>query len=325
MRVYGAGLPATAGAAIDGANVNGSGGVTLTAVVDSEGNGLVDGGPSHGATVRSAGNILDATADVALKNLVKRVEKLSVRGKVQFRLPTKVIVAKFDKLEAEATAEAGDVRFTIKEIDLGQESSVSVTFGGVDPSKVQLVGYDADNKTINGYGNASSGFNMESSIGSQFMGQLASLEIRVTEESSAVSYEFAIQDIPLRMFAEMPQQIEPLKFEGVAPVTFEFVKFDGDDDQQKVIVKATNHTNKPLEGLEMKLAYLDANAKTIMDMPYSHYEGTEPVVDAGKTTELELSCFMPEGTKSAKVTIEGLRCFDATSWKHDGEVFPATP
>ena len=313
LRVYGAGLPATVGAAVGNEE---EGSVVLTAAVDPNGNEVADIGQRSSGMSHSANRILDTSLDVMLKNLLKSVETFSVRGGIQFKLPTRVTVVTFDKLEAGATAKAGDAEFTIRDISLGEESLVSVDFKGVTLSKVKLICYDADKNTIRDYSTSSSFFNNQGNVESQLDGQLVSFEVRLIEESSDIAYEFAIPEIPLASFAEMPETIEPLKFEGEAPVTFEFVKFDGSADERMMFFKVTNHTNKPMESLEMKLEFRDADGKTIEKMPYMLGYGIDPVIDVGETKQLDFSAsLMPEGTKSAMMTIERLSCYDATTWK----------
>jgi hypothetical protein len=126
---------------------------------------------------------------------------------------------------------------------------------------------------------------------------------------------FELSGIPLESHEQMPEAIEPLKFEGDQPVTVEFVEFKGSGDSKEIVLRVTNHTNKDLSRVQLQLNYYDASNKKLDDSPHGHSAGPSSVA-AGSTEDIEVSTFfMPDGTDSVRVDVNSAYFADATEWE----------
>ena len=146
-------------------------------------------------------------------------------------------------------------------------------------------------------------------------GRPASIEARVIQETERVRVPFELGDIALESHEQMPEAIEPLKFEGDQPVTVEFVEFKGSGDSKEIVLRVINHANKDLSAVHLQLNYYDASDKKLDDSPHSHSSGRS-FVTAGGTEDIEVSTFfMPDDTKSVRVDVKSAYFADATEWE----------
>ena len=136
-------------------------------------------------------------------------------------------------------------------------------------------------------------------------------------------YPFLLRGVALSRFAEQPEQIEALTFEGPAPVE---VQLDGalrrNHDQSEVTLRLKNHSNKDATTLQVRYVYLDAAGAELDDFPHSltgsfNFDGQqEPLVAAGGLASQETwATFMPEGTSGIHFEVQSVGFPDGTSWE----------
>ncbi len=139
----------------------------------------------------------------------------------------------------------------------------------------------------------------------------------------ALRFPFELRGVALARFAEQPEQIEALTFEGVAPVE---VQLDGslrrDGDQVEVTLQLKNHSNKDVTTLQIQFVYLDAAGAELDDFPHSlmgtyDFDGQqEPLVAAGETASTETwAAFVPDGTTDIRCEVQSVDFPDGTSWE----------
>ncbi len=258
--------------------------------------------------------ILARTID--LRNLVRSVVAIErLNGELSFALPTKMTTLKFANIDKGTTASGDGLSMKIDSVSPGQMSMIEVEFEGIKPDRVKIVPLDADGKAMEVSGGSSSSFGEKGSCSVFVEGTPASMEARVIQETERVRVPFELSGIPLESYEQMPEAIEPLKFEGDAPITVEFVEFKGSGDSQKIVLRVANHTNKDLAVVHLQLNYYDASDKKLDDSPHGHSRGRS-FVSAGGTEDIEVSTFfMPDNTKSIRVDVKSASFADATEWE----------
>jgi hypothetical protein len=146
-------------------------------------------------------------------------------------------------------------------------------------------------------------------------GKPASIEVRVIQETERLRLPFELGGIPLESHEQMPEAIDPLKFEGDEPITVEFVEFKGSGDSKEIVLRVANHANKDLSSLHLRLNYYDASGKKLDDSPHGHSAGRS-FVPAGGREDIEVSTFfMPDDTNSVRVDVTSASFADATEWE----------
>ncbi len=104
-------------------------------------------------------------------------------------------------------------------------------------------------------------------------------------------------------------------------MTLKFVNFTGSENFRKLVFRATNHTNKEVETLDLEFKFLDASEKVLKEMPFGGYSGKR--IAAGDELESEHAAFfMTEGTKSVEATVSEIEFSDASQWKKTREQRP---
>ncbi len=146
-----------------------------------------------------------------------------------------------------------------------------------------------------------------------------------------VSYEFQLDDIPFKSHAKMPEKLAPpASLSGhEGPIGLEFVKIVPDPKfpnfPPKARFRVVNHTDKKIQRLDMKFEYLDGSGKVVKDWPSASHSGfmsqdrSGVVVAEKATTEFDANApFLPEETKTVRVTIKKVRYVDAEEWTPEG-------
>lgn len=258
--------------------------------------------------------VLERTVD--LKNLVRSVEQIEqLNGELSFALPTKMTTLKFANIGKGTAASAEGISMEISSVHPGEMSTIEVEFEGIGSDRVTIVPLDADGEAMEVNGSSGSSFG-EKGFRSVFMeGTPASIEARVIQETERVRVPFELGGIALESHGQMPEAIEPLKFEGDQPITVEFVEFKGSGDSKEIVLRVANHTNKDLAMVHLQLNYFDASDNKLDDSPHGH-SGGRSFVAAGDTEDIEVSTFfMPDNTESIRVDVKSATFADATEWE----------
>jgi hypothetical protein len=253
---------------------------------------------------------------IGLKNLIRSVVEVErLKGELSFAIPTKMATLTFANIDKGATASAEGISMKIRSVHLGQMSTVEVEFEGTDSDRVTIVPLGADGKALEVSGSGSSDFDGKGTCSVFVEGTLASIQAHVIQETDRVRLPFELGGIPLESHGQMPEAIEPLKFEGDEPIVVEFVEFKGSGDSKKIVLRVINDTNKDLASLYMRLNYYDASDKKLDDSPHSHSAGRS-FVPAGGTEDIEAMTFlMPDETRSVRVEVISASFADATEWE----------
>lgn len=272
---------------------------------------------SYGVMKQATQRLIILAQTVELKNLIRSVEQIErLNGELSFVLPTKMTTLKFPNMDKGTTASGDGLTMKIDNVSPGQMSMIDVEFEGIEPDRVKIVPLDADGKALEVNGGSSSSFGEKGTCSVFVQGTPASIEARVIQETERIRVPFELVGIALESHGQMPEAIEPLKFEGDAPITVEFVEFKGSGDSQKIVLRVSNHTNKDLSEVFLQLNYYDASDKKLDDSPHSHMWGGTSFPAAGGTDDIEASTFfMPDNTKSIRVDVQTASFADATEWE----------
>jgi predicted Zn finger-like uncharacterized protein len=311
--------------------------VTFEEITDSQERDLTDtgGGSGSSGSSQKTSPIYERTYYVPLKNLLRSVTAIkTVRGKIEFRLPTKIETVRFDKLTVGMSRKIGDIELKIRRANIRPNYS-SLSFdvtgapAGFQYGDVKFEFADAQGHMMRGSGGGASGFGDKWRISADVEGQPASVTAKFITQIEELNYEFRLADVPLKSYAKMPVKIEPAKFAGhEAPVTLQFVKIVPNPDfpsfPPNVRFRVINHADKEIKRLDMKLEYLDSGGKKLKEWPLASYSATRTasqtgpaiVVAGNAKAEFDSNApFMPKETKTVAVTLKKVRFVDAEEWK----------
>jgi hypothetical protein len=250
-----------------------------TGIQSANGKELYDrGGPSTYSGSEAPGGYARVEV-LPLKNLLRDVTAIgSCRGKAAVKLPAKVEVVRFEKPKSGATGKAGTATVTVKKADTREQTSTfngqtrkslvqnfEIEVKGAPQQRVFVAAYDAQQRLL---GPSPFGMAMRSSFGDvstvhyAVAGEAAVLAVKVITDAQDAAYEFSLDNIPLQHAGEMPVQLEPAKFPGHdAPVTVELLQIRQEGGFPKMRMRATNHSDKDIRALEMKIIYPGYNGK----------------------------------------------------------------
>jgi hypothetical protein len=320
-------------------------GLKRVEAVDAREHSLVDDGSTapgmQSMSMRHA-QVFDRMTWVPLKGLLRQVATMTiVRGTVIAPLPARVETVRFDKLLAGETRRVGDMQITLKAIDDRRSNGFLLTLEGSpvasrDPrrqswigiDRMRFVGHDAQNQPLRTI--SESGFSMGNASWTthlQVAGSSTSLVVKAITEEQEVPYDFRFENIPLPAHGSMPERIEPAEFAGhEAPVTVEFVSLGGKAPFQTAQLRVTNHSNKDIRMLGLKLNYLAADGQRLggwdnLDehgaMSSARRGGAAKAVLVAKSSKsvIEVNApFLKDGTQTIAVTVCTVGFADAESW-----------
>jgi len=322
LRLLAAAIPAPAIAHIkslnDSPNVEEDDALTFRILeVTGTGGKNVHDDTSFGMMTQATQKLIMLVQTVELKNLIRSVVEVErLNGELSFALPTKMATLKFANIDKGTTASADGISMEIRGVRPGEMSTVEVEFEGVKSDNVTIVPFSADGEALEVNGGGSHDFDGKGSRTVFVEGTLASIEARVIQETERVRVPFELGGIALESHEQMPETIEPLKFEGDQPVTVEFVEFKGSGDSKEIVLRVANQTNKDLSAVHLRLNYYDASDEKLDDSPHGHSWGERSFVSAGGTEDIEVSTFfMPDNTDSIRVDVKSASFADATEWE----------
>jgi len=276
--------------------------------------------------------VLVLTSKLALKNLLRGAESIArLHGTIAFDLPVEVNAGNFDKLEENATAAAGPAQITLGQVQRHEQTfndkkketlSLVTTFKGVPYERVKYVARDAHGQLIH----VSGGGGSVDDVGQSYLtisGIPATLVAKVIARVEPVELPFEFTGVPLPAHQQMPESIEPARFDGhEAPATVEVVGIVGDPGFRKVRARVINHSNKPLRRLEGTLRFRDAAGKLLKEDPTNYNnsdlsgEGAALIAHPMSQADIELlAFFMPQETNSVSISLQRVVFADTTDWR----------
>ena len=254
-----------------------------------------------------------------LAQMLQSVESIaSIEGQISIQIPTQVHEIAFDAQNQGPQTVAG---YEVKLKKLGEQCELTVA--GDNPDRLMVTWcpmYDA--KTPMGIQHHSAyAFNgtLEANLSVPETPQTLHVKLM---ESQSFSFPFELVETPLERFAQQPEAVTELAYQGEAPVTFEFVAFQKrDTDFPKVTMTTHNHTNKDIKNLQCKFLYTDALDNELKNS-YSTLQATEfsmdpkPMVAAGEShTADQAAFFMPKETTTVRFQLHGIEFMDGTTWE----------
>jgi hypothetical protein len=309
--------------------------LVITQVVDAMGRDLHD--RSRRDTGRVWRNILgvyDRTFGVPLKNLLRDVTAIrTLRGKLRLPLPTRMDSIRFEPPRAGAVQKAGDVEVkltTFRQAEMTMngkkypQQTFSISVKGARPGQLKVIAYDAAKKLR--------GVSAQGYVGSDRQGQAnytilgeppAALVVKVLS-TEHVEYDFHTGDVPLASAAGMPEKLTPAAFPGHdKPVTLEFVRTMKDGVITKAQFRLTNHADRAIRSVHLKLDYHDAAGKRVGG--WNNVEHSAPakpeqkelplLVAKSSTATIEVQApFLPGNVSTIKVVPTRVVFADATEW-----------
>jgi hypothetical protein len=313
LQVIGAGLPA---GILQAMEADFAEPITVEDVVNGEDETLFHPVKTRMSYAGGGAAAFDRKMFVGLKNLVRSVSEIhEARLLIAFTLPTEVAVLRFDDLKTGATQESGDVTLTLSETDGSSftfEYSGVADDGGGEAASVQIIAYDSMDEPIQPIGSSSFGAGDSGTITRGYENSPAHFEARIVTAFQPVEYTMTVAGIPLPNHDQMPESLPELSFDGDSPMTLEFVRIAGDENFREAVFRATNHTNKVVEALELTMQYLDENGDKLEDQIAS---ASEDPVPPGGTQEFEVAAyFMPDETKTVGAVLESIEFSDASNW-----------
>jgi hypothetical protein len=120
--------------------------------------------------------------------------------------------------------------------------------------------------------------------------------------------------IPLAHFEDMPETLPELTFEGDVPISLEFTGVTEKNNIRTAMFRWTNHTNKDIHQVRVKTDVLDA-AGTVIKQRDASPSGSRFLLDFGESEEtIHVGSGPPEGTVSARATLQSITFVNATEW-----------
>jgi hypothetical protein len=235
-----------------------------------------------------------------LKNLFRDLDGIhELSGRLRVPLPTRVAILRFDSLTPGAAQEAEGAHMALQQTIPTDASSLAAAsapatggrgapaepsapsalqlelhfeVAGVDGKRLQWAAYNKQQELLH------AGEEHPTGVGSLHLRvpvDTAALVVKVLVETQPVEYEFQLRDIPLQ--GRPARQLEPLQYPGHAvPVEVECVSIALPGTQQALStfvlpnrnagvakLRVRNHSQKDIETLEMKWAYLDAKGRPL--------------------------------------------------------------
>lgn len=285
-----------------------------------------------------------ASWDVPLKNLLRDLDAIrELSCTIQVALPREDQLLRMEEIAPGSSATIGDFRLVLRQIETDPATLPSQT-RGIRPAagqpkllRAQAPRQESKSPRVKRFdfhaepshdrrilwqsfdlaGNVDSGWVIPTPSGDFSLFLLREpvrLVFEVVTIGETLSWNYRLQNIPLH---RLPRRIEPLRFAGHdAPVSSAEPRIT----ERGVELRFTNHSQKQIDSLEVKLAYRDAKGRVLREVVrrLSTDAGDEPdailsrsarqlqTVDAGDR---------PIAARSVTATVTEVFFKDATSWK----------
>lgn len=290
--------------------------ITVTA---PDGRDLLDSGTS---VMGDAGGEV-RTVELPLAHLEQSVAQIArVEGTLSVRLPVRVASVRLAPLRIGAAGHDGPLHISVARLRPGPVSELELNFRGAPEGGVHVQVYDAGGRPL-----TPSTYSMQSTNGAgrltlRVEGRPVAAAVRSVLEQREVTHPFRLGPIPLAAYARMPTRVEAPRFDGhPEPLGVEFDRVERQTPFARVHFRAMNHTDRPVRSLELRLAYLDGEGRTLEERTeWLHGErspGKPPLLlPASAPGTLEVRPFsLPAGTARVAATVRSVTFVDATTWR----------
>ncbi len=295
-----------------------------TAVRGPQGQDLFDATWERPSFARSE-RVFEQELEIPLKNLLRGVSGVrTLDVTAVLTVPARVATVKFNRLVPGATQKVGNGQISFKKVEGAQDKTLNFETRGL-PGKAELIALDARGKALESYGAGSFSFGSQGGQSITVRGNPVAVLARVTLATTDLSFRLPLGGIALDA-ERMPARIVPARFPANrGPVTLQFLKIVGSADFPKLLVRAVNHSDKPIRRIDLKADYRDAAGKSLEVKPHVQ-DAERPVgrrelpvlVPKGQSAEFEiLAFFMPKATRDVALTVESVQFSDTTEWKRE--------
>lgn len=264
------------------------------------------------------GAYLSDRTSVDLRGLLRTVTELSAKGVVKVAIPTTVDAARWKASDKRVKSIGG---WSVVLQEWGESTRFELAGAGdLEKVAVRLSALDAEMKPMGVLFTDSSAWQRQLQATIQTPEEPATIDLKVCDVAE-VSYPFTIRGIPLARYDQQPERLEPLSFDGDAPLTVDFVRFTERGDFPKVELRLFNSSNKEAVSAQATFVYFDGNGIELESFPHSlsgefSFDGTQPLARAGATTTQEaVAFFVPPRTASITVRVDAVSFADASQWE----------
>jgi hypothetical protein len=306
------------------------------------------------------GSTVQSLWRVSLKNLLRSVSSVDTfEGQIHLKLPTKLETLSFDSFAPGSRQQAGDKQLTIVQAfpvaaphsgppsNAPLVSTVEFECKELADTTLRFIAYDEEGQVLDrncaqlpvggpaqvkGVGGLATGVSGRKLGHVQVVVPAAARSLRVLLFSGGKEavYPFLVRKIPLP--ARPPEQLEPVQFAGhPAPATVKCVgSTNGTAGRvSSAQLRVTNHSDKDIEAISLKLIFLDAQGKALGEARLTQ-AGTDPslpqllgkerspfpvLVARKATTEFGRSGAFPAETRSIRVELRRVVFVDASTWQ----------
>lgn len=300
-------------------------GVVFEELVDAKGRSLIEENVFYMSGGQVSGSSYLDQFGLELKNLIREVEVIaSLKGTQRVTVPLEVQEVTFEGMAPDQTQTVGDLSVKITEV--GETTGIEVTGPAASTEHLQLSYWATDEagETVP--------INFDF-VDNWTEGRLAAdltltgvphtIVVKMTTKSETIEYPFAFENIPLQEYAQTPEKIEELSFEGHEfPVSITMKEItDADSSFGEADFTIVNHTNKDILSISVSLNYFDASGGKLDDFPSTisgpfTADGYQILVTAGATEVRSATAFsMPEGTTDIRAELSSIEFSDGTDWQ----------
>jgi hypothetical protein len=299
----------------------------VDALEDGEGNELrPDPDVRWMGTPNVAGGLWRDVFHFELRGLLRGVREISrLEGTLHLRLPASVEEIRLDPLAAGESTH-GDWR--VRVVSTGTSPQIELSGPGASRAGLALrfAPRDRNGAPLAMDYSSADAFGSKVHASLQTREPAASLALKIVR-TALVEYPLELGPVPLRRYADQPEELEELAFEGELPLAVEFVRFTdrSDADFPKLELRVVNRSNKTVAEARVQLEYLDAEGAALKEFPHSltgtfDSDGEKPLADARASATQELvAFFMPPETRSVRARLEEVVFADGTRWTPPGE------
>lgn len=290
----------------------------------SEGAPLVDETVQHWGTPMTQGGYFTYSLRKDLTGLLLSVERIGViQGQVRLTLP--IGIETLELVESSEAQAVGAGRLGLS--TWGKDVQFELTGSG-DSLAGLAVRMSPRKETGEPLGILLAGTN---GLGTTLQASLQcpeapfAIDVKLCSEEP-VRFAFELVNVPLARFAEQPEHLEPLQFDGEAPV--EIVLLGGirrDGAQAEVTLELTNGSSKGVTSAMVEFFYLDVTGEVLGNFPHTlngeydfELQAAGVLVPARQSIEKDtFAAFLPEEAVSVRFELREAEFLDGTSWSRE--------
>ncbi|MFP6596572.1 MAG: hypothetical protein VCC01_03875, partial [Candidatus Hydrogenedentota bacterium] len=296
----------------------------LDGLVDAKGRSLIEENMMYISNGEVAGASYADFYSYELHNLIREVTEIDRFAGIQsLVMPTEVQEISFEGIEAGQIKTISDISIEVKDVGDYTRFDILGPDDVIENMKVQFWPSDANGNSLGiTYSSADSWQSGKIQAGLNTSATPHTISLKLVTKSETLKYPFEFRSIPFKNFAQAPERIEELSFEGHdAPLTITLNQITERDPYfSKIELVVINHSNKEVKSAMANFEYLDASGTKLDDFPHTvsgefTADGWGTLAGIGQTATRESTAFnMPPGTQSIHMVVQMVEFTDGTSW-----------